>query len=289
VHEQLQLAFDYTIQNSEHIALDNSNNSWALDVLVKVIANSNMEKISNYLIETVKSIALTSEELNSYKSLSKKTYEFQLANSKNRITCNFRNSKSGEIVRILSSNWKGYLYSYKTNNQKNAVVKEKIIINFSTGMNSFVFPETGKTCSELTWRDSFTLSEIESFKGYKIEPSGIRSQFRNGGYIIKESEGHGLAVSLFDYKCANFEEGKKYAKDFISCGYTDWTMPGIDELHLMNSNLQKMGYGAFLNETYLSNTYSGDQSYFDINVLTGKENRYGQVNRPGIIRAIRSF
>jgi len=63
LHEQMQYAYDYTINSGIPQALDADNKNWSIPLQVKAIANKNLEFCVSYLIKTLTNVCLSSNEM----------------------------------------------------------------------------------------------------------------------------------------------------------------------------------------------------------------------------------
>ena len=73
---------------------------------------------------------------------------------------------------------------------------------------------------------------------------GVVSQFKHGGFIVYEKNGHGLVASLFDIGDYEWEDAKNVCDKLDLNGYNDWYLPSIKELDLINNSLNKEKLGA---------------------------------------------
>ena len=62
----------------------------------------------------------------------------------------------------------------------------------------FNFLNYGELAAVYTWRDKKTLSEVENLDGYTVEPLGVISHFKHGGYVVYESEKYVIASLITD-------------------------------------------------------------------------------------------
>jgi len=109
----------------------------------------------------------------------------------------------------------------------------------------FDFPKIGQETAKFSWQDDRTLAQIEKMTGYEINPIGIISQFKHGGYVVYEKNGHGLVSAIIDLGRFKWEESLEQFKQFKFNGYSDWRLPNIDELDQLSKNLNRYGIGNF--------------------------------------------
>ena len=139
--------------------------------------------------------------------------------------------------------------------------------NFKDANNSVCkinFLTSGKQAATFSWQDTRTLSQIEQIAGYTVKPRGVVSQFKHGGFVVYEKNGHGLVAAIKDigepmsWKTLKnngityFKTAKNACDELILNGYSDWHLPSKKELNSLYVNLKKLGVGGFINEIYWS-------------------------------------
>jgi hypothetical protein len=130
------------------------------------------------------------------------------------------------------NNTNEYFYDYK-------------FINFLT---------IGQKVGTFSWLEKRTLSQIEKISGYKVKPTGVRSRFKNGGFVVYERDGHGLIAAITDLNKMDWVSALKACDEMISNGYHDWRIPTYDELQMIYNRLKLGGVGSFSNGVYWSST-----------------------------------
>lgn len=127
---------------------------------------------------------------------------------------NVENNNYEDIVRIL----KDIFFI-------NANANDYTTINFLT---------VGQKAAIFSWKDKRTLAQIEQMTGYKVKPNGVVSQFKHGGFVVYEKDGHGLVAAVFNLWVTSQEYNRKdivktTIDGLILNGYGDWRLPSIDE------------------------------------------------------------
>jgi len=329
LHEPMQTAFDYTIQAGDPKSIDANNVNWEIPLNISVLANKNMDFCSEYIFNTLKSISLTNNELDNYKKLNKKTYPVKVFYKGNEYVFYFR--KSSTIIALYTfsnSLWNYYLIGFNVepidSNEirvpdndlfgrggggwtDGATVYNGFFINlFSSGQNVITF----------SWKDKKTLKQIEQMNEYTIKPTGIRTQYKNGGYLVNEINGHCLVVSLFDldiglkfltvtnypdefvFTCyVDLEDAKTLCNGIQLGGYKDWHIPTIEELQIIENKLINNGFGTFTVEG--PNYFKGRYNYIYFDPIKNEFSTYyinnkidgdrGHNKSSGHLRLVRTF
>jgi hypothetical protein len=99
---------------------------------------------------------------------------------------------------------------------------------------------------------------------YKVKPRGVVSQFKYGGFIVYEKDGHGLVAAITDLGAMQCNTAKTACDELILNGYSDWHLPSKEELNALYVNLEQIGVGNFVFGTYWSSTKAdyGDDSWW---------------------------
>jgi hypothetical protein len=173
-----------------------------------------------------------------------------------------------------------YVFSSSQNNYK-----EGKTINFLT---------TGQQAATFSWQDKRTLSQIEQMTGYKVKPRGVVSQFKHGGFVIFEENGHGLVAAIRDLGFMDWSSAKTACEELILNGYSDWHLPSMEELNLVYSNLYQFGVGGFKDTyTYWSSHehdyYNAFRQWFSNGQILNGRKDYTSKEEKGMVRAVRTF
>ncbi len=80
--------------------------------------------------------------------------------------------------------------------------------------SSISFLTAGNVAGTFSWNEERTLSQIEQMTGFSVKPRGVVSKFKNGGYIVSESNGHGLVMAACDLGRLNWADAKTACDDF---------------------------------------------------------------------------
>jgi hypothetical protein len=320
LHEPMQTAFDYEIKSSEPKAaglLGMGNDNWTIDIEVKAIANKNMNFCAEYFIKTLENLSMTKEETANYSTL-KKYYCEIIATYKGIVSHLFlRNPYSFSLINEFRSNYNFYTRSFivHSDGEDTTGYGAGTIFNIGdVGFKELNFLAAGQLAGTFKWEEKRTLKQIEKMNGFSVKPSGVRSQFKHGGYVMSEKNGHGIAVALMDKgsstSLGNWLEAKTACDELDINGYNDWRLPSRDELDLIRVELHGKQIGMFLTATKLNgvakklgkpetNFGSRGVPYWSLD-LRSKDNQWTQNFETGVqfydpiimisnVRAVRSF
>lgn len=179
LHETLQTAFNYEIKSENPKSLDSESKNWEIPLIVTVTTNENMSFCADYFIKTLTSAALTSEELESYKSLNKEVFTVYVANNYINKTFYFRKKESVDCLKKLTSNWENYLRNFVVSNGINkssnyGKVNAPIFSQVANSTLYIWFLSAYKTAGVFSWNDILTLNEIEQLSVYKVSSTKFK-------------------------------------------------------------------------------------------------------------------
>jgi hypothetical protein len=251
LHEPMQTYFDYVIKSSEPKSLDEESKNWKIPLTVTAITNKNIDFCANYLIKTLAALSLSAEEVATYKSLDKAVFTVEINYNDMDKTFYLRKQSSSEALITLISNWKFYTSLFIVTTQM-GVPK----IDFNSNIHKFGsrrdfnydnvknininFLTLGKKAASFVGEDILTLTQIEQMTGYEVKPQGVVSQFKHGGFIVFEENGHGLVSQITDCKNnvgISFNDANRICEDLVLNGYIDWRLPTKSELTLIHKNM----------------------------------------------------
>jgi hypothetical protein len=319
LHEVMQTSFNYSIKSDSPKSLDSESKNWEIPLVVTATCNKNIDFCANYFIKTLKTLALSEEEVKSYKSLNKSVYKIDVFYKDAQYVFYFRRQSSFNILKTYNSLWTYYtrLFTVKSgldlvqgleitksrklsgsiyNLMDNSMFK--LIIPFADGWPnpidsyyreqlkenslSFYFLNEENLAAIYSWSDNKTLNQIENLDGYVVNPKGVYSYIKNGGIVVNEKNGHGLMIALYDLEPLNFIDANVKSKDFLLYDYKNWRLPSVDECNEIYHKLSQFRIGGFFKEWYLINNVEYNYS-FD----WGNEayNPYSEVLRARLVRS----
>ena len=235
LHEPMQISFDYVIESSDPKSLDGGSKNWEISLVVTATANKNMDFCANYCIKTLAALSLSSEEVRSYQSLNKDIFTVEIGYQ----TFYLRKQSSIIALGTLSRHWEFYtrLFTVQSGideSHGNGVVSRSYFNRsgwFGDHGKYMSFPRSGNTAAIFSWQVKRTLSQIEQMTGYKVKPRGVVSQFKHGGFVVYEKNGHGLVTAIKTAESHfNWWSAKAYCDELILNGYSDWHLPSRKEI-----------------------------------------------------------
>jgi len=299
LHEPMQISFDYTIKSGEPIAADKTSQNWEIPLVVNATANKNMDFCANYFIKTLTALSLSAEEVTNYKSLNKDVFPIKVSFNGAVNLYFLRGESSINAIKTLTSQWEFYtrLFTVKSGidetNGNGKVNLHKFIGSneyWEKGieMETVYFISSGEQAAIFSWDDKRTLSQIEQMTGYTVKSRGVVSQFKHGGFVVFEENGHGLVVAISDLEGNwGWESGKTACDSLILNGYNDWHLPSLNESNTIIANLIHMGLGGF---GHIRNHWSATEDDTETAWLFSSHGLVTDQKSAGyLVRAVRTF
>lgn len=298
LHEPMQISFDYVIKSSDPKSLDAESKNWEIPLVVTATTNKNIDFCANYCIKTLAALSLSSEEVTSYQSLNKAV--FPVVINYNGVTKTFylRKQSSINALNTLTSQWAYYTHLFtvqsgmdeSNGNGKGRIHDFSSSRNYNNDGKTINFLTTGQQAATFSWQDKRTLSQIEQMTGYKVKPRGAVSQFKHGGFVVFEENGHGLVAAISDLEHMDWNSAKTACDELILNGYSDWHLPSKEELNSVYVNLKQVEVGGFSDKyfwssTEVSNNYAWIQSFYDGGQTNNSKDSRGDIR----VRAVRAF
>jgi hypothetical protein len=298
LHEPMQISFDYVIKSSDPKSLDAESKNWEIPLAVTATTNKNIDFCANYCIKTLAALSLSSEEVTSYQSLNKAVFPVVINYNGVAKTFYLRKQSSINALNTLTSQWAYYtsLFTVQSGMDESNGNGEVSIHDFSSSRNynnegkTINFLTTGQQAATFSWQDKRTLSQIEQMTGYKVKPRGVVSQFKHGGFVVFEENGHGLIAAITDQGNMDWNSAKTACEELILNGYSDWHLPSKEELNSVYVNLKQDGVGGFTNNFYWSSTEYDANTAWRRNFNSGKQSTSDD-NKGDLynVRAVRAF
>jgi hypothetical protein len=298
LHEPMQISFDYVIKSSDPKSLDADNKNWEIPLMVTATTNKNIDFCANYCIKTLAALSLSSEEVASYKSLNKAVYPFDINYKGVAKTFYLRKQRSISVLNTLIRNWQFYTRSFTVQSGMDESYGngKGQLHNFNSSpkyynddyQNRISFLTIGQKAGTFSWDDERTLAQIEKMTGYIVKPRGVTSQFKHGGFVVYERDGHGLVASITDLGEMDWNAAKTACDELILNGYSDWHLPSKEELNSVYVNMKQVGVGGFSNNFYWSSTENDNYIAWFQNFNNGYQ-YYSTKGYPLYVRAIRAF
>ena len=290
LHEPMQTSFDYVVTSSNPISLDAESKYWDIPLTVTATANKNLDFCANYFIKTLKALSLSPAEAETYKSLNKQVYKIAIDYKGAKTLYNLRRKKSLDLINSILSNWEFYMRLFKVDSGlEDAYKTEKKEQYHELYDNGVIFFLTiGQKAGTFSWKEWRTLSQIEQIKSYSVTPNGVISQFKNGGYIVYEKDGHGLVAAIIDLGKMDWSSANTACEELILNGYSDWHLPSKEELNSVYVNLKQVGVGGFADNYYWSSTEGSSYSSWKKGERDRGDYNYSKPSTYNV-RAVRAF
>ena len=269
LHEPMQLSFDYEIKIGQPKLIVESKENWGLENEVSVVANKNIDVCANYFIKTLEALGLTSNEIESYNNLNKEIFQINVNYKGITKTIYLRTLNSVKSIFFFSSSWEFYTRLFKVvsnlESYNGLSLRSKSIENIfykhltyykgsknrSTTLN---FLDSGQIIANYKWTDTMSLSKIESLTSYKVEPLGVVSFFKQGGYVFYEDSLHILVFNLLHSDQIDWYEAKSKCANLSINGFTDWRLPTLEELEILyNMGLYGNTYDFYWSNSQINN------------------------------------
>jgi hypothetical protein len=205
-------------------------------------------------------------------------------------------------LSTLKSNWNYYTRSFTVQsgmdeskgNELGRIHKFGDSRSNNNNNNTVFFLTAGQQDAVFSWPDIRTLSQIEQMSGYKVKPSGVVSQFKHGGFVVYEENGHGLVAAITDLSDMDWNSAKTACDELILNGYSDWRLPSKEELNALYVNLRKLAFFGFSGKIYWSSTEDNSwrkqpwMQYFSVS-YGGRTTSEPSPSNKYSVRAVRSF
>jgi hypothetical protein len=292
LHEPMQISFDYVIKSSIPQSLDSKSKNWAIPLEVTAKCNKNFDICANYFKKTLSALSLTTSEVETYKALDKKVFPINFNYKGLRSTFFLRKERSISTINSLLSNWKFYLRLFEVKSEIDTTFGKGEGQLFNVYKDGISFPKSGDIVGTFTWNVNRTLSEIEQISGFSVRPRGIVSNFKNGGYVLWQKDGHGLIVALCDLGKFNWTTAISACDELEMNGFSDWYLPTKDDLQFLYLNHFFLDKTEYKDYYYWSSTkdeddwYSQRGWYFDNYEGNAKRDHQG---REFYVRPVRKF
>ena len=321
LHEPMQTAFDYTIKSGDPQSIDVESKNWEIPLTVTATANKNMDFCANYFKKTIIAISMSWQDVESYRALNKEVFSVELTYNNATVCFYLRKERSVLAIKSLITNWNFYINQYEVypkmafarlenqGNQFDFTLYNKGYCNGKRANLNIRFPNSGQLVRNFEWKDRRSLEQIEQMSGYTVKPRGVVSQFKHGGFVVYEENGHGLVAAITDLGKMDWASAKTACDELILNGYSDWHLPSLEEWELIHQFYQgKRDFGGLergewnirYKKCYWSSTVFKPSSYdadvtkldhhFQFDLDFEKTEQFGVENwYTNYVRAVRTF
>lgn len=223
LHEVMQTAFDYEIENGGPASMDGQSQNWEIPLRVTATANKNTEFCAQYLMKTLAGLSLSRVEREDYKKLNKYIFKVAITYAGGTQVYYLRNMVSINCLLTFASDFRFYTQLYAVNsgssekygNEQVFVVANSREVgreytefgDVSVYMDPTLrlsLPSMGDLVAMFNWRDRININESGNLNQYSVKPRGIISEFKEGGYLLKERMGYFDGIELSDNNVIEF-------------------------------------------------------------------------------------
>ena len=117
---------------------------------------------------------------------------------------------------------------------------------------------------------------------------GVVSQFKHGGFVVFEENGHGIVAAITDLGRMDWASAKTACDELILNGYSDWHLPSKEELNLVYDSLGRP-VKRFADYYYWSSTEGSDYDAWAQQYFNNGEQKAINKNYECTVRAVRAF
>jgi hypothetical protein len=248
IHEPMQISFDYFIKSGTPKNLNSDNKLWGIPLQITAKSNKNIDFCAKYFLKTLSALSLNNEEVESYGRLNKKVFKVIVKYKGENNVYNLRKRESIVAIQTFLRNWEFYIRLFSVQSgldeingkgfgQLDGIINSELKGNENNSI-SINFLSDGDQAGFFEYDDMKTISQIEKITEYKVKPRGVVSNFKNGGYVIFEKNGHGLVLSPYDLgNVENQGSALNLSINFESNSYKNWRLPNKIEMDLIFNKL----------------------------------------------------
>ncbi len=130
---------DYQITPENPVALDNTNQNWAIKLNIGISINENILNIADYLFKNLKNISMTNIDVDNYRNLNKLTYPISFASDKKSITyINLRKKESLDLLINTINYFDKSVTNFEVNNGNSTIIMNDKFSNFKAISNALI-------------------------------------------------------------------------------------------------------------------------------------------------------
>ena len=203
----IENSLDYNIKADNPISISNDNVSWYIPLTISFSINENFSLFNNYIVNTLRGLAMPSNEVDNYKALGKKIYSLNI----NGEQLHFRKEES---VKTILTELNFYFVK--------CVLESKIESNISSNTIS-----------------SFKKIDVLS----SFNPVGFKTNSTNYDYmwniknIFKLVEYFKWINREFNYNSVNLTRFKSYSGGYFFTGEVNYNLSDGDNLVIIKVNI----------------------------------------------------
>lgn len=167
-------SLNYTVNSMDPRSIDDENKNWEVLVTIQCTTNNNISIYSDLILNTLKSISLNKNEIDTYKSMNKKVYSFKIKILEKDYVFYLRKQKSYEKLILIASQIE--------KNTRNFIVSDGIKNHEGVGDGSFfhftgenktydlVIPDKGAWLATFYWKNILSLEQLSQLSKITVRP-----------------------------------------------------------------------------------------------------------------------
>ena len=294
-NDLLNSSFNYTVDVSDPISIDDISENWLLNFKINAFTNSNIKLLNQVLNKNLNGISLTDKEINDYKNLNKEVYQISLTYDSINYIYTLRNEYSFYLFESFINSWDSHVSSFDLKSNSSVISGNlisssegfKALNNNNIYLNSIYIkdiksfseenkynqgndeisknlilniniPNIDSICGIYSIYRKITRKELELIDNFTIT-SNNKIRFKYGGFVISEYNGHGLILMPIKIEHEIYENGfKPLIPDFKY-----WNVPTITQFEEICNNIFANNIFKFNYDEYLSSS-EGELSIISI-------------------------
>jgi hypothetical protein len=255
VYNGFTKTYDFEIIAGNPKSVNNSNSEWEVPLSLNVKSNSNILNYDKFFRDFLKSVSLSSDEVQSYQNLNKQVHKVLVNSASQKDVFYLRSEQSkliliklGHLLTYLQNNFivsnelgnlKSKFYSDLTGWRYNWYHRVKFnVFGAYPGEIEFFFPKPGDLLRTSEVSDFLTLSEIEKITAYNVNVLEPQYKYNDGGLVLSDSSGHGIILSMYELDKMDWNQARSEASNFSIESKNDWEIPNIEDYKKLNSVLE---------------------------------------------------
>jgi hypothetical protein len=260
------------------------NTKWNYTLDVNVILNQNIIQFNRELLNKLKTISLKSDELRAYQHLNREYFLITInQNNSNLINYHMRSQESLNLLAELNSYYEYYsslfqvlgiginYFGLDIDAQKTSSYLHQLIDRYEQNKSIKInlFPEN-TVSRKFTWSRYSTMTDLKLLDSISVKPIGIDT---SGIKIVIKLNNSNFCISKKNLKKSTWSNILKLVENENSMSSTNWKVPTIVDLELINKLLGPLKKFILTSEVYWSSEQADEYSALAFSFKDGKANR----------------